>query len=163
MDHRLLRGDGGFRDALGLLALIEDLLGDRLVAHQLLAAGEIGFGEGEIGARLREIGAHLVERDLERPVVDGEQEIALLHHLPVGEMNFREIAGDARAHLDGIDGDEAADIFVLVDHRALRPAWPPSRSAAAAPRLLLALAAAGERDRRRIETAATGSATEPSP
>ena len=45
MDHRLLRRDAGFRHALRLFALIEDLLGHRLVAHQLLAAGEIGFGE----------------------------------------------------------------------------------------------------------------------
>ena len=124
MDHRLLRGDGGLRHALGLLALVEGLLGDGLVVHQLLAAGEIGLGEGEIGARLREIGAHLVERDLERPVIDGEEQIALLHHLAVGEMNLRKIAGHPRADLDRIDGDEAADIFVLIDDGALRPAWP---------------------------------------
>ena len=74
---------------LGLRALVVGLLGDGLVVHELLAAREIGLGEGEIGARLREIGAHLVERDLERPVIDDEQKIALLHHLAVGEMDLR--------------------------------------------------------------------------
>ena len=95
------------------------LLGDGLVVHELLAAREIGLGESEIGARLSEIGAHLFERDLERPPVDGEEEIALLHQLAVGEVDFGKIAREARAHFDRIDGDEAADIFVLVDDRAL--------------------------------------------
>ena len=83
------------------------------------AAREIGFGEGEIGLRLREIGARLGERVLERPLVDGEQQIALLDHLAVREMDLVEIAGDAGAHLDRVDRDEAADIFVLVDDGAL--------------------------------------------
>ena len=49
-------------------------------------AREVGLGEGEIGARLRQIGARLLERVLERPLVDGEQQVALLDHLPVGEV-----------------------------------------------------------------------------
>ena len=114
--RRLLRRDRRLGDALGLRALVEGLLGDGLVAHELLAAREIGLGEGEVGSRLRQIGARLVERVLERPLVDGEQQVALLDHLPVLEMHLVEIAGDARAHLDRIDRDEAADIFVLVDH-----------------------------------------------
>ena len=73
---------------------------------------EIGFGEGQIGLRLRQIGARLIERVLERPLVDGEQQVALLDDLAILEMHAVEIAGDARAHLDRIDGDEAADIFV---------------------------------------------------
>ena len=51
--HGLLRGDGGVGHGLGLCALIVGLFGDGLVGQQILAAGEIGFGEGEIGARLR--------------------------------------------------------------------------------------------------------------
>ena len=42
-----------------LRALVEDLLGDGAVAHQLLGAIEIGLGKGEIGLGLREIGARL--------------------------------------------------------------------------------------------------------
>ena len=104
---------------IGLRALLEGLVGDGLVAHQLLAAREIGFGEGEIRFRLRQIGARLIERVLERPLVDGEQQIALLDDLPVLEMHAVEIAGDARAHLDRIDRGEAADIFVEIGDRAL--------------------------------------------
>ncbi len=90
-----------------------------LSLHQLLAARVVGFGKGEIGFGLRQIGARLIERVLERPLVDGEQEIALLDDLPVLEMHAIEIAGDARAHFHRIDGGEAADIFVEIGHRAL--------------------------------------------
>ena len=104
--------DRGLRVAEGLRALLEGLLGDGLVAHQLLAARRVGFGEGQIGLRLRQIGARLIERVLERPLVDGEQQVALLDHLPVLEMHAVEIAGHARAHFDRIHRDKAADIFV---------------------------------------------------
>ena len=39
--------------------------------------------------------------------------------LSVGEMDLVEIAGDAGAHFDRIDRDEAADIFVVIDDGAL--------------------------------------------
>ena len=145
MHHRLLRGDGGLGDALGLGALVESLLGDGLVAEQLLAALQIGFGEGEIGARLRQIGPHLLEHDLERPAVDGEQQIALLHHLAVDEMDRGEIAGQPRADLDRFHRGEAADIFVLVDHGALHRVGHGHGRRRGGALLLLALAAAGER------------------
>ena len=105
--------------ALGLRALLEHLLGDGLVAQQLLAARMVGLGEDEVRARQREIGARLVERVLERPLVDGEQEVALLDDLAVVEMHAVEIAGHAGAHLDAIDRNESADIFVVVDDVAL--------------------------------------------
>ena len=114
-NRRLLRGDRGFGDALGLGALVEGLLGDGLVAHELRGAREIGLGKGEVGPRLRQVGLGLVERGLERALVDREQEVALLDDLAVGEMDAVEIAGHARAHLDRVDGDEAADILVIVD------------------------------------------------
>ncbi len=75
--------------------------------------------KARLDLRLRQIGARLIERVLERPLVDGEQQIALLDDLAVLEMHLVEIAGDARAHFDRIDRDEAADIFVLVDDGAL--------------------------------------------
>jgi hypothetical protein len=131
---------------LGLLALIEGLLGDGLVVEKLLAAREIGFGEGEVGARLREIGAHLVERDLKRPVIDDEQEVAFLHRLAVGEMNLGQVPGDARTHLDRIDGDETADIFVLIDDRALH-GLRHGDGGRRRRRLLLALTASGKADK----------------
>ena len=51
--------DGGLRVVEGLRALLEDLIGDGLIAYQLLAARIVGFGEGEIGLGLRQIGARL--------------------------------------------------------------------------------------------------------
>ena len=79
-------------DALGLGALVERLLGDGAFLDELGAAGEIGLGEGEIGLRLGQIAPRLVERGLERALVDGEQEVALLDHLAVGEMDGVEIS-----------------------------------------------------------------------
>ena len=146
LHHRLLRGHGGFGDALGLRALVVGLFGDGLVVAQQLAAGEIGLGEGEIGARLRQIGAHLLEHDLERTAVDGEEQVALLDHLAVGEMDGREIARHPRAHLDRVDGHEAADILVLIDDGALHRLGDRHGRRRRRGRLLLAaLAAAGER------------------
>ena len=104
---------------VGLRALLEDLFGDGLFLHQLLAAREIGFGESQIGFGLRQIGARLRERVLERPLVDGEQQIALLDDLAVLEMHAFEIAGNPRAHFDQVHSDKAADIFVEVGNGAL--------------------------------------------
>ena len=92
MDGCFLRLNRGFRDPLGLGALVEGLLGDRLIAHQLLAAGEVRFREREIRLRLRQIGVRLVERSLERPLVDGEEQISLLDHLAVFERDLFEVA-----------------------------------------------------------------------
>ena len=107
------------RRAEGLGALVEGLLGQGAVAHELLGAIEIGFGEGEIGLGLRQRALRLGDGVLERPLVDGEQQIALLDHLAVAEMDLIEIARDAGAHLDRIHRDEAADIFVLLGDAAL--------------------------------------------
>ena len=117
--RRLDRGHGGFGVALGLGALLEHLLGNRPIAHELLAARQIAFRVGEIRLGGDEIGARLIERVLEWPLVDGEQEIALLDDLAVGEMHAVEIAGDPSAHFDRVDGDEAADIVVVIHDGAL--------------------------------------------
>ena len=61
----------------------------------------------------------LLERGLERPAVDGEQRVAGLDHLSVAEVDGVQVAGDARAHLDRVDRDEAADVFLLVRHHLL--------------------------------------------
>ena len=117
--HRLVRCDRGLGIAGRLRALLENLLADRPVTQQLLAARQIGLGEHHIGLRQLQIRARLIKGVLERAFVDGEQEIALLHDLAVLEMHLVEVAGHARAHLDRIDRDEPADIFVLVDDGAL--------------------------------------------
>ncbi len=145
--HRgLARQHRGFGVALGLGALLEDLLGDGPLAHQLLAAREVAFRIDQVRFRLGEVGARLLERVLERPLVDGEQEIALLDHLTVGEMHAFEVAGHARAHFDRVDRDEAADIFVMVGDRALdRVGDGHGRRRRRRLRRLLRLPAPGER------------------
>ena len=60
LPHRGLVGrDRSRRCAEGLGALVEGLLGDGAVAHELLGAFEIGLGEGEIGLGLRQSAARL--------------------------------------------------------------------------------------------------------
>ena len=117
----LLRRDCRLRHPLGLRALVEGLLGDHRADGKTLTACEIAFRECEIGPRLREAGLRLSEGDLEGPAIDREQKIALLHDLPVLKMDRLQIPGDTRPHLDGLDGDEAADILILVsDHSGNR-------------------------------------------
>ena len=67
-----------------------------------------------------EIASRLVERGLERALVDGEQQVALLDHLAVGEMDGVEISRHPGTNLDGVDRDEPPDILVLIDDAALR-------------------------------------------
>ena len=58
-------------------------------------------------------------------------------------MDGREVAGKPGAHLDQIDGDEAADILVLIDHRALHR-LRHGHGRRRRRRLLLTLTAAGK-------------------
>ena len=148
--HRgLVGGNRSGRTALGLGALVEGLLGDGAVADKLLGALEIGFGESEIGLGLRQGAVRLRHGVLERPLVDGEQQIALLDHLAVAEMDLVEIARDAGADLDRIHRDEAADIFVLVGDAALdRLGHRHGRRRRRSTALRLALAATGQHRRK---------------
>src|SRR4029079_14154089 len=98
-DRGLVGGNRSRRATLRLGALVEGLLGDGAVADELLGALKIGIGESEIGLSLRQGAARLRHRVLERPLVDGEQKIALLNHLAVAEMNLVEIARNAGADL----------------------------------------------------------------
>ncbi len=111
--------DGRPRVAERLRALLERLVRYGLVTNELLPARIVGFRIGQIRLRLRQSGTRLIKRVLERAFVDGKKQIALLDELPVLEMQLVEIARDARAHLDGIDGGETPDIFVIVEDRAL--------------------------------------------
>ena len=112
-------GDRRLRVAVGLRPLLESLVGDGLVTHELLTTREIGLGEGEIGFRGVQIGAGLVDRVLEWSLVDREQQVALLDRLAVLEGDGIEIARDTGAHLHRVHGDETSDIFVEVGHGAL--------------------------------------------
>jgi len=77
-----------------------------------LRESQVGFGQLQVGARL-------VECVLEGSFIDGEQQIALLDHLTVLEMHLIEIPRYPRPDFDRVDGNEASDIFILIDDCAL--------------------------------------------
>ena len=95
-NQSLIRRHGGLRIAESLRTLLEDLLTDRAVAHQLLATREISFRKRHVRLRRFQIGGGLGERVLERPLVNREQEITLLDILPILKMDLIEIARYAR-------------------------------------------------------------------
>ena len=68
---------------------------------------------------------------------------------PSCEMNFGQIAGQPGADLDRIHRDEAADIFVVIDDRALHRIGDGDGRRRRRRALLLALAAAGQRHEQR--------------
>src|SRR5438128_1150474 len=83
-----------------------------------LPARQVRLREDDIRFCRLKIGACLIESVLERPLVDGEQEVALFDDLPVAEMNMIEVARHSRAHFDHIDRHEATDVFVLINDGA---------------------------------------------
>jgi len=110
-------------------------------------AREIGLGEREIGPRLRQACLRLRQRGLERPPVDGEQEVALAHDLAVAKVDGVEIARNARPHLYRLDRNEPADVLVLIRQQFADRLCHGhgGRGGGGRPSLRLALSAGGER------------------
>ena len=77
---------------------------------------EVGVLHPGLGGEQLRLG--LLQRALERPRIDDEQQVALLDGLAVLEVHLGEIARDARAHLDRLDGVEAARVLVPLDDLA---------------------------------------------
>ena len=77
---------------------------------------QIGFRKRKIGPSLRQVGLRLGKRGLERATIYGEEQVALLHQLTVLEVDGIEVARHPGAHFDGVDGDEAPNIFIMVRH-----------------------------------------------
>ena len=48
------------------------------------------------------------------PRIDDEQQVSLFDHAAFVEVDRLQVAADARAHLDGLDGLDAARVFVPV-------------------------------------------------
>ena len=101
-----------------VLAIVERLLGDVVALHQRPAALHVELRVADAHLGLIELRLGLIQRALERARIDGEQEIALLHVLAVGEHDLGEIAGDAGAHLDGFDRGKAAGELIPLDDLA---------------------------------------------
>ena len=93
------------RDAVGDVhlghALVIGLLRGVIVLAQLGGAVELGLGKLELRFGSASCCALArLERELERPRLDDEQQIALLDQLAVDEIDGFEIAAHPRAHLD---------------------------------------------------------------
>ena len=67
---------------------------------QRRAALDLQLGELDLRLVARDLGLGAFDRDLERPLVDGEQQVAGLDELAVAEMQLVDEARDARPHLD---------------------------------------------------------------
>src|SRR5206468_9070835 len=85
---------------------------DRIHREQAGGAAIIGMRQGQIAARARNRGSRFIQRSNERAWVDGEKELALVHHRAVLEVKADDRAGHARANLDALAGIEAARIIV---------------------------------------------------
>ena len=68
-----------------------------LLRGQRLAAHDVEIGVRDLDWRLQQLGLRLLQRALEGPRVDHEQQVALLDVLAVLEMDLGEVAGDAGA------------------------------------------------------------------
>ena len=118
-DGCLARPHRRFGDPLGLGALIEGLLRDGAIAHQLGATIEVGLGKDQVGAGLLEVGHRLVEGGLVRALVQREQQVALLDHLAVGKVDSTQVPGNSGTDFDTVDGNKPPDIFVAIDDGTL--------------------------------------------
>ena len=98
------RGDGGVARRRGDVhlgnALVIGLLRGVVVLAELGGALELGLGKIELGLGLSLLRLGGFERELERPRLDDEQQVALLDELAVDEVDGFEIAAHPRAHLD---------------------------------------------------------------
>ncbi len=83
-------------------ALVERLLGGKIVLQQLGGAIELDLGELKLGLGLGELGLGGLEGDLVGARLDDEKEVPFLHDLAIGEIDGFEIAADAGPDLDGL-------------------------------------------------------------
>ncbi|MDQ1155444.1 hypothetical protein QE389_002643 [Brevundimonas sp. SORGH_AS 993] len=118
------RGVGGGQIGLGRIdgGLVGVILGlgHRLRRQQGLAAGQVGAGQGQLRLHLGDLGLGLGQGGLGRARVQGEQQLALLNHLTVAEVNRLDIAPDAGAHIHALDRLEPAGELVPVAHLLLQ-------------------------------------------
>ena len=121
LDVELRGADRGFgggerRDGLALLlrARVELLLGNRSRSKQAFRAIAVVARELEPHLRPRELGRRLLQDGSIRPRIDDEEQGSLFDHAAFVEVDRLQVAADARAHLDGLDGLDTARVFVPV-------------------------------------------------
>ena len=77
---------------------VDVLAGDRVLAEQRLVALQLHPAVLELGLVAHARADRLLQGDLERPRIDGREQLSLLHHLPFGEGNRGQHARDLRPH-----------------------------------------------------------------
>src|SRR5262249_36371872 len=124
----------------------------RVVGEELLGERELGARQFHLSARVGQVGLGARDFVLERPRVDLEEHIALLHLRTRLEIHRLNVARNAPAPLDLIDRPDAAREFVGIDDVLLDCGGNAYRRRAAfrgafrGATLSGGLAAAGERD-----------------
>ena len=119
-DGRLGGVDGGLLAALVGGTLVHGFRRAELGSLELLRPPELRLGQRLLGLRGLQLCDALVEPDLERPRVDGEEQIALVHDLPVLERDRGQDAADLRPQFDAIHRGELAEKAAAGLHRPLQ-------------------------------------------
>ena len=87
---------------------------------ELLRPPELRLAQRLLGLRGLELRDGLIEPDLERPRVDDEERVALVHDLPVLEVDRGQRAADLRAQFDTVHRRELAEEAAGGLHRLLQ-------------------------------------------
>ena len=88
---------------------VDVLAGDRVLAEQGLVALQLHPAVLELGLVAHARADRLLQGDLERPRIDGREQLALLHHLPFGEGDRGQHARDLGPHRHRDRGDDGAE------------------------------------------------------
>jgi hypothetical protein len=123
VERRFDRAELRRRDGLGRGQAVELLARDRVLLEQPRGPLLVGGRELELGSGALPLGGQALDLGLERPGVDPEQRRAGFDAAALVEMHGFDVAADARAHFDRLDGLQPAGEFLpLVDrpHRHRR-------------------------------------------
>src|SRR5690606_26712886 len=113
---RLDRGDRGLGFGGGTGSGVGQLRGDGVALAQALAAARLVGGAVLVGTGLLQLGLEALDLGLEGTRVDLEQQVAFLHQAAFGEGDAVDVAGHARADLDGLRRFQATgELVPLVD------------------------------------------------
>ena len=103
--------------------VVDGLRGAEVGPLELLRPPKLRLAERLLGLRGLQLRDGLIELDLERPRVDDEERIALVHDLPVLEFDRGQGAADLRPQLHAVHRGELAEEAADGLHRLLqRPA-----------------------------------------
>ncbi len=120
VDLRLLQGLLGLFQRTGgveepFATLVHHALGDVAIRDQALRPRQLFLREAEAGFGIRDFGLGLPQGNLEQALVDGEQDVALVHERSVREIDRFQITRHARPDIDRVRRLEPTDEFVLLD------------------------------------------------